>query len=423
MFAMVATGVQRGTQRLARNNWVYGGLFVVLGVIVAVAFGLLVPSDTISTYRFSGGGDAIKLPDLPLPTQPVNILLGLIIVGFGLYHLVRGFTRPTLALGAVFAILVLAFLTWSIRGAALNFTGLLDSTLLRATPFLLGALSGIMCERSGIINIAIEGMMLMAAFISVVATNLAGGNVWVGLAAGLASGALLAGIHSLLSIHFKMDQIISGTVINIFAVGMTSYLDLTLLEQNQWLNDGHTFSPLPIPVLSQIPIIGTIFFNKSIIVYIALILMFVVHFVLYYTRWGLRTRAVGEHPKAADTLGVNVYRMRYINVIMGGMLAALGGIFLTLSSVGRFNKLMTNGRGFIALAAMIFGNWTPFGSFGAALIFGFADSLQIKLQILSSAIPSEFLLMAPYLATMIVLAGVVGKVRPPAAEGIPYEKQ
>lgn len=420
---MVAVGVQKGTQRVAKNTWVFGGLFLVLGIIVAIGFGWLVPAEHVSTLRFSGGADPVKLPELPLPTQVTNIVLGMVIVGFGLYHLARGFTRPTLALGIVFGILVFAFLIWSIRDATLNMTGLLDSTLLRATPFLLGALSGIMCERSGIINIAIEGMMLMAAFVSVVATNLAGGNVWIGLAAGLASGAALAGIHSLLSIQFKMDQVISGTVINIFAVGMTTYLNLTLLERNQWLNDSHTFSPVAIPFLSQIPIVGTIFFNKSIIVYAALILMFVVHFVLYYTRWGLRTRAVGEHPKAADTLGVNVNRMRYINVIIGGMLAALGGMFLTLSSVGRFNNVMTNGRGFIALAAVIFGNWTPFGSFGAALIFGFADSLQIKLQILSSAIPSQFLLMAPYLATMIVLAGVVGKVKAPAAEGVPYEKQ
>ncbi len=423
MFAMVATGVQKGTQAFARHNWAYAGLFIILGVITVFFFGMMVPGELNSTYRFSGGGDAIKLPEVALPTQTTNVVLGVLIIGFGLYHLLRGFTRPTLALGGVMGLLVFSFLTWSIRDASLNMTGLMDSTLLRATPFLLGALSGILCERSGIINIAIEGEMLMAAFVSVIVTNLAGGNVWVGLAAGLASGALLAAIHAVLSIKFKVDQIISGTVINIFAAGMTSYLDLTLLENNQWLNDGHTFSALPIPVLSQIPILGTIFFNKNIIVYAALIVMFAVHFVLYYTRWGLRTRAVGEHPKAADTLGVNVFKIRYTNVIIGGMVAALGGIFLTLGSVGRFNKLMTNGRGFIALAAMIFGNWTPFGSFGAALIFGFADSLQIKLQILSSGIPSEFLLMAPYLATMIVLAGVVGRVRPPAAEGVPYEKQ
>lgn len=423
MFGMVATGILRGTRAVTSHRWAFAGLFIVLGLFTILVLGLPIASNVTSIYRFSGGGDPVKLPEIPLPSQLTVILLGLIIAATGIYHGVRGFKNPTQVLALNMALLVAAFLTWSIRGAGINLTGLFQSTLLRAVPFLLGALSGIMCERSGIINIAVEGMMLMAAFVSVVATNLAGGNVWIGLMAGLAVGALLAGIHAVLSIHFKVDQIISGTGINIFAAGMTNYLDLTLLEKNQALNDSHTFGPLPIPVLSQIPIVGPILFNANVIVYGALILMFVVQFLLYSTRWGLRTRAVGEHPKAADTLGVNVFRIRYTNVIFAGMLAALGGCFLTLASVGRFNKLMTNGRGFIALAAMIFGNWTPFGALGASLIFGFADSLQIKLQILSSAIPSEFLLMAPYLATMIVLAGVVGRVRPPAAEGIPYEKQ
>jgi ABC-type uncharacterized transport system permease subunit len=188
------------------------------------------------------------------------------------------------------------------------------------------------------------------------------------------------------------------------------------------LNNAYTFNALPIPVLSQIPILGRVLFDQNILVYVALMLMFVVHFVLFYTRWGLRTRAVGEHPRAADTLGINVYRIRYINVIIGGLLAALGGCFLTLGDVGRFDKLMTNGRGFIALAAMIFGNWTPFGAFASSLIFGFADSLQLNLQIISSVIPSDFLLMAPYLATIIALVGLVGRSVPPAADGKPYEK-
>lgn len=405
------------------HRWLFAGLFIVIGLFVIVILGLPIPGDVSSTYRLTSAGDQIKLPDIPLPSQLTVLLLGAIIAGTGLYHGVRGFKTPTAVLALNLALLVFAFLTWSIRDAGINLTGLLVSTLQRAIPFLLGAMSGIMCERSGIINIAVEGMMLMAAFVSVVATNLAGGNVWVGLAAGLASGALLAGIHAVLSIQFKVDQIISGTGINIFAAGMTNYLALTLLEQNESLNDSHTFPIVPIPFLSQIPVIGPIFFNANVIVYASLILMVLVNFLLYSTRWGLRTRAVGEHPKAADTLGVNVFRIRYTNVIFAGMLAALAGCFLTLASVGRFNKLMTNGRGFISLAAMIFGNWTPFGSFGASLIFGFADSLQIKLQILASGIPSEFLLMAPYLATIIVLAGVVGRVRAPAAEGIPYEKQ
>lgn len=423
MFGMVATSVIRRTADVAQQRrWITAGVIIALGLVFLWLFSLNVAGDVISKYRFTGGGDPVQLPTIDLPTATTNLILALLLIGVGIFHGVRG-VKSSGVLFAVIALLGLAiFMTWSIRGASLNLTGLLESTLIRSIPFLLGALSGIMCERSGIINIAIEGMMLTAAFISVVVAS-ASGNLWLGLVAGLVGGALIAGVHAVFSIRFKVDQIISGTVINIFAVGMTNYLNLRWLTPVQELNNSGTFDKIAIPGLAQLPILGTIFFNQNILVYVALILMFVVNFLLFSTRWGLRTRAVGEHPKAADTLGVNVFLIRYTNVIFAGVLAALGGVFLTLGSVGRFDKLMTNGRGFIALAAMIFGNWNPFGAFGASLLFGFMDSLQLKLQILTSVIPSEFLLMAPYLATMIVLAGVVGRVRPPAAEGIPYEKQ
>jgi simple sugar transport system permease protein len=217
---------------------------------------------------------------------------------------------------------------------------------------------------------------------------------------------------------------VSGVAINIFATGMTSFISSRFLQQNvDSLNNSGTFPILPIPSLVKIPILGPILFENGIIVYLTLILVVVLHIVLFYTPWGLRTRAVGEHPKAADTLGVNVYFMRYVNVILGGMIAGLGGAYFTVGSVGRFDEMMTAGKGFIGLAAMIFGKYNPFGAFASSLIFGFADSLQVKLQILQVPIPSEFLLMAPYIITMIVLAGVVGKVVIPAADGQPYEKQ
>jgi ABC-type uncharacterized transport system permease subunit len=422
MLGLVATGVRRGTVAVLNRAMLVGAIFVIVGLLVLWLFALNVPADLVSRYRFSGGGDAIQLPEVPLPTRNLNVLIGLAILVGGAYQLARGFKRVTLAAGAVFLLLMFAFLTWSIRDRSLNLTGLFESTLIRAVPFLLGALSGIMCERSGVINIAIEGMMLSAAFVSVVVGSVTQ-NLWAGLVAGLVSGLVISSVHAWLSIQFKVDQIISGTVINIFAVGITNYLNLRVLQTSQEYNNAGTFPNLPIPGLSQIPVLGQIFFNQNILVYVALILMFFVHFVLFYTRWGLRTRAVGEHPTAADTLGIDVFKMRYMNVIFGGLLAALAGCFLTLGSVGRFDKLMSNGRGFIALAAMIFGNWTPFGAFASSLIFGFADSLQLKLQILTSVIPSEFLLMAPYLATMVVLAGVVGRAIPPAADGKPYEKQ
>lgn len=423
MFGMVTTGVMhRASDAVQQRRWISGAVIIVLGLLALWFFAISVPADQVSTYRFTGGGDPIQLPTVKLPTGTTNLILSLLLIGFGLYHLIRGLTNSAVLFGSIFLLVLAIFLTWSIRGASLNLTGLAESTLVRSIPFMLGALSGIMCERSGIINIAIEGMMLVAAFVSVIVAS-ATGSLWAGLIAGLASGALIAAVHAVFSIRFKVDQIISGTVINIFAVGLTSYLNLRWLTPVQELNNSGTFSKIAIPVLSEIPILGVIFFDQNILLYASLILMFFIQFLLFSTRWGLRTRAVGEHPKAADTLGVNVFKIRYTNVIFAGAIAALAGCFLTLGSVGRFDKLMTNGRGFIALAAMIFGNWNPFGAFGASLLFGFMDSLQLKLQILTSVIPSEFLLMAPYLATMIILAGVVGRVRAPAAEGIPYEKQ
>ena len=423
MFGMVTTRVMhRASDAVQQRRWISGAVIIVLGLLALWFFAISVPADQVSTYRFTGGGDPVQLPTVKLPTGTANLILSLLLIGFGLYHLIRGLTNSAVLFGSIFLLVLAIFLTWSIRGASLNLTGLAESTLVRSIPFMLGALSGIMCERSGIINIAIEGMMLVAAFVSVIVAS-ATGSLWAGLIAGLASGALIAGVHAVFSIRFKVDQIISGTVINIFAVGLTSYLNLRWLTPVQELNNSGTFDKVAIPVLSEIPILGVIFFDQNILLYASLLLMFFVQFLLFSTRWGLRTRAVGEHPKAADTLGVNVFKIRYTNVIFAGAIAALAGCFLTLGSVGRFDKLMTNGRGFIALAALIFGNRNPFGAYGASHLFGFIDSLQLKLQILTSVIPSEFLLMAPYLATMIILAGVVGRVRAPAAEGIPYEKQ
>jgi simple sugar transport system permease protein len=313
----------------------------------------------------------------------------------------------------------------------MNLTGLLSSALLRAVPIALAALSGVLCERCAVVNIGIEGMMLTGAFFATltgsVAVNVWEWPVWVGLSFGLlggiVAGALLGLLLAVMAIRFKVDQIIAGTAINILSIGLTSFLSARLLSEFQHLNNPGTFSRLPIPLLSSIPVVGPIFFEQNLLVYLLFVLLAVVHVMLFYTRWGLRTRAVGEHPRAADTLGVNVFKTRYINVMLGGMVGGLGGAFLILGSVGRFDELMTGGKGFIGLAAMIFGKWMPFGAFGSALIFGFADALQTKLAILEVPISSHFLLMAPYLVTMIVLAGVVGEAVPPAADGQPYEQQ
>jgi general nucleoside transport system permease protein len=370
--------------------------------------------------------ELVKLPDIIVPVLPVVWVLGGLTLLLGLWQLVRGFSRTGWLLGVVSFAFLATFLVWTARGTSFSLIGILSATLQLATPILLGALSGVLCERSAVINIAIEGMMLGSAFAAVFFANVTG-NIMVGLFAGLAVGALLAAWHAVMSIQFKMDQIISGTVINIFATGLTNFLNQRVMQEYQNLNNQATFPVISqvFPDLGKIPIIGPLLFDQSPLVWVALILLVVIQFALFHTRWGLRTRAVGEHPQAADTLGINVYRMRYLNVILGGVVAGLGGAYYTLGSVGRFDKQMTNGHGFIALAAMIFGNWTPVGSFASSLIFGFADALQVKLQILIGQvnIPSDFLLMLPYIVTIVALAGVVGRVIPPAADGQPYEKQ
>jgi ABC-type uncharacterized transport system permease subunit len=297
----------------------------------------------------------------------------------------------------------------------------LRSTLRQSTPITLGALCGIFCERSGIVNIAIEGMMLMSAFTGYYANvYLTALPLWLRLIVSIIVAALTGGltsaIHAVLCIRFKVDHIISGTVINILAIGLTGYFYVHGVQTEGKLQ------PIHIPLLADVPIVGEVLFNNGPITYMALILVFAVSFVLWRTTWGLRMRAVGEHPRAADTVGINVYRMQYTNVIIGGCIAGLGGAFLTLEAVGSFERLMTNGRGFIALAAMIFGKWTPFGSLGAALLFGFANALQTQLQFTGGInIPHQFIGMLPYLLTVIVLAGFVGRARPPANVGKPYE--
>ena len=272
------------------------------------------------------------------------------------------------------------------------------------------------------VNIGLEGIMLLAAQACVISATVSH-NLMVGLIVAILTGGLVAAIHAVLVIRFKVDQIVSGVAINIFGAGTTSFVAQRYLEvYGDTINYSGTFKIVAIPVLSKIPIIGPIFFENGPIVYMMLAVVVILHIVLFYTAWGLRTRAVGEHPKAADTLGINVYFVRYINVIIGGMIAGLGGAYFILGSVGRFDENLTAGKGFIGLAAMIFGKWNPIGAFLSSLLFGFADSLQIKMQILSVPIPSAFLAMAPYIVTMIVLTGIVGRAIPPAADGQPYEK-
>ncbi|MEM7030936.1 MAG: ABC transporter permease [Chloroflexota bacterium] len=293
----------------------------------------------------------------------------------------------------------------------------LRATLRQSTPITLGALSGIFCEKAGVVNIAIEGMMLSAAYAGFM-TNVFTGNLLLSVMVAMLVGGLMGLLHALLSVTFLVDQIISGTVINILAVGLTGYL-----YQAGATTEGKLV-PIEIPFLADIPIIGEVLFNNGPITYAGIAMVFITAFIFFRTTWGLRTRAVGEHPSAADTVGINVQQMRYANVIIGGMIAGLAGAFLTLEAVGSFERLITNGRGFIALAATIFGKWNPYGAWGAAILFGFTNALQTQLQFSGAvAIPHEFIGMLPYLLTVLVLAGFVGRARPPAASGHPYQTE
>lgn len=420
---MKNTNLEISSANEKRRRISYGLVLLLVGLFIYLVFGLNTQAGSVATFGMNlSGSQAITIPDIVIPALPAIYVMMLVAVFTGAYQLARGVRSTGWLIGIIAITFVMSFLMWSAQDKSFNLTGMLSSSLVRATPIALAALCGVISERSAVINIGIEGIMLMAAQVAVLTATLTK-NLYVGLFAAILIGGLVAALHAYLVIRFKVDQTVSSVAINIFGAGTTAFISSRFMQRaGETLNNSGTFPIIPIPGLAKIPVLGPVLFENNLVIYLAIILVFVMHIVLYYTPWGLRTRAVGEHPKAADTLGINVYLTRYINVIIGGMIAGLGGAYFTLGSVGRFDEAMTAGKGFIGLAAMIFGNWNPIGAYTSSLIFGFADSLQVKLQILRVPIPSEFLLMAPYIVTMIILTGVVGRAIPPAADGQPYEK-
>ena len=338
------------------------------------------------------------------------------------YVLVRNHKTPRWVVVLFAVALVFEILVGLFAGKTMTFTSLLQGSLALAVPLIFGSLAGVLSERVGVVNIAIEGQLLAGAFVSALIASLSD-NMFAGLIGAVIAGALVAWVLAVFAIKYVVDQIIVGVVLNVLVVGLTNFVFSTLMVSNlPFYNQPPRFDKILIPVLGQIPVLGPVLFNQTLIVYLMYVAVAVVYFALFKTRWGLRVRAVGEYPKAADTVGINVFRTRYVSVIIGGALAGLGGSFFTLGQVGAFGKEMTNGAGYIALAALIFGRWNPIYAAFAALLFGFAENLQYGLAIIGSSVPSEFLLMLPYALTVVAVAGLVGKVTGPAASGKAYIK-
>lgn len=419
---MVLEPVVVKTSADLRRSRIVGVVLLALAAVVLGVFAIGVPAEAQSTFNLSLPTDAIQGVAVTVNSRFFSGLMAVIIFTLGLDRLQGrrlSFTNTALGLGLL--AFVLAFLTWAAADASFSMVGMLRSTVISSVVITLGALTGLTCERTGVINIGIEGQLLTSAFVAVVLSS-AFGTIF-GVFGAMLIAALLGALLAWLAIRFQVDQIVAGVVINILALGLTSFLATRVLGEVQDLNAPALIPSWPIPLLSDIPVIGPVLFDHNFFVYGTFLLVFGLHFALFRTRWGLRVRSVGEHPKAADTLGIDVLRTRYRNVIGAGLIAGFGGAFLALAQVSRFEENMTGGIGFIGLAAMIFGRWMPFGAIAAGLVFGFAGALAQRLGILGTGIPSEFLLMLPYVATVIVVAGLVGQARPPAADGQPYIKQ
>ncbi len=394
-------------------------VFAVIAILLFVVFG----REGSSTFRLSTESDLIQLPEVVLPTRGTGIVLSIVLVALTVFSawLVSNGRKVRLWVIAVFAVLFLVgFLTWASAGQTIPVPGLLIGTVSLSVPLIFGALGGVVSERVGVVNVAIEGQLLAGAFVSAVVASVTG-SVVVGLVGAVIAGALVSMVLAAFSIKYLVDQVIVGVVLNVLVTGLTSFLYSQVLTENPTLlNSPPRFDRWAVPLLSEIPVIGPTLFRQTAVVYLMYIAIVLVFLGLFYTKWGLRVRAVGEHPQAADTVGIKVNPTRFWNVTLAGAIAGLGGAYFTLGSVGAFNKEMTAGAGFIALAAVIFGRWDPIRATLAALLFGFASNLQNVLGIIGSPVPSEFMLMLPYVVTIFAVAGLVGRVRGPAAAGKPY---
>ncbi|MBP1234650.1 simple sugar transport system permease protein [Arthrobacter sp. PvP102] len=408
-------------------TWKVPVLLAVLGVVAFIFFGVMGPNQT-AKFGISSSGDFFQLPAIEVPAFLGGIVLSVLMLGlaaYAVYLKTRNEASPGW-LPIVFIVLfVAAFLIWVVGGArtpSISLAGLIAGSVTLAVPLVFGSLSGVLCERAGVVNIAIEGQLLGGAFTAAMVATLTK-SPFIGLLAAAVAGAVVSMVLAVFSIKYLVNQIIVGVVLNVLVSGLTGFLFSTVMQANKaQFNSPGRLPIIDIPVLSSIPVIGPILFKQSVVGYLMYIAVAVVWVGLFKTKWGLRVRAVGEHPQAADTLGIKVNATRFWNVTLGGAVAGIGGSFFTLVAIDSFTKEISGGRGFIALAALIFGRWNPIGAFFAALLFGFADNLQSIVTIIGTPVPSQFMAMLPYLVTVLAVAGLVGRSRPPAADGIPYVK-
>lgn len=396
--------------------------------VVLLAIVGLAPREGDTNFRFSASDDFFVIPSITVPGTAVAwgcvaIMAALSVLSWLLYR--SGHKTPWYV-GAVFSVVFVAgFLSWAGAGSASDFpvVRLISSAVLLSVPIVFGALGGSIGERAGVVNIAIEGQLLGSAFVAAVVGTMTG-SPWAGLVAALVAGALVALVLGVFTITYRVNQVIVGVVLNVLVLGLTSFVySQVLVPQGAMYNKTILFPRVELPVLAHIPIIGPALFNQSVIVYLMYLTVPAVWYAMFRTRWGLRLRAVGEHPMAADTVGVKVERVRYRALLIAGAIVGMGGAYYTLVSVSSFGKNMTAGAGFIALAAVIFGKWDPFKAALAALLFGFASALEGAMSIVGSPVPSQFMLMLPYVVTLLAVAGLAGRSRGPAASGIAYVKE
>ena len=407
---------------------VIGGIMMVLAIFVILFFAMGSPAGAHSQLTFdpvNTTDSPIRLGTLTVLTRWWNLILGLAMLALGVEVFWRQPRRGVMArFGGVAVLMLLALLFWAVRTPGpsqvsyVNLTAIFVGSSEVVTVLIFGALSGVMCERSGVVNIAIEGQFIAGAFIgSIVASET--NNFFYAAVVGAIAGGLIGLVLAFFSIRYLVDQIIVGIVIVTGIDFFSSYLNLQVFTPYPNLNVGNFAPNVPIPLLYKIPILGPLFFNQSGFFYCMVIFVGLVSFALFKTRYGLHVRAVGEHPQAAATVGINVARVRYVNVVLGGAIAGIGGVAF-MASQGQFIPDYTSGFGYIALAAMIFGRWRPSGAVVASIIFGMTVYLAANLQEYSVPISGEILGMFPYLITIAVVAGLIGRVRPPAADGKPY---